>query len=151
MSVGALEIRRAGLADLDLLIPLFDVYRQFYRQPSEPERARQFLSDRIKRCESVVFLALTGDDALGFAQLYPSFSSGALARIWILNDVFVSQSARRRGIGTALLGACARYGREMGAARLVLSTEINNRVAQSVYERNGWEPDTTFRVYTLKL
>src|ERR1700744_4659151 len=100
------SVRRAGIEDLDLLVPLFDAYRQFYRQKSDPGLAREFLSDRFRHCEAVVFLALASDGkALGFTQLYPSFSSGAARRIFILNDLFVAHEARRGGVGRELLKA----------------------------------------------
>src|SRR5579872_290200 len=113
-----LLIRQATVLDLDLLVPLFDAYRQFYRQPSEPERARRFLRERFEHNQSVIFLALDGATAAGFTQLYPSFSSGAMARIFILNDLFVDPGARGSGVGSALLQAAAEYGRRVGALRL---------------------------------
>src|SRR5947209_4483653 len=115
------EIRRATEADLHQLVPLFDAYRQFYGQPSDLERARRFLRERLERDESVIFLALEGNAAIGFTQLYPSFSSGAMAPIFILNDLFVSEEARRGGAGSKLLRAAAEYGRSAGALRLALS------------------------------
>jgi GNAT superfamily N-acetyltransferase len=151
MPADPVEIRQATLADVDVLVPLFDAYRQFYRQPSDLERARRFLSERLEREQSVIFLAFAGGDAIGFTQLYPSFSSSAMARIFILNDLYVTPEARRRGVGTVLLEAAARYGRQTGALRLVLSTEITNTTAQSVYERAGWKRDTVFCVYQLAL
>jgi GNAT superfamily N-acetyltransferase len=151
MTTPGFEVRQATVGDLDLLVPLFDSYRQFYRQPSEPERARLFLLERLERNQSVIFLALEGEAAIGFTQLYPSFSSGAMGRIFILNDLFVAPEARGRGAGSALLHAAADYGRRAGALRLVLSTEITNTTAQSVYERQGWKRDTVFCVYQLAL
>ena len=97
--------------------------------------------------ESVIFLAFEDSTAIGFAQLYPLFSSAALARTFILNDLFVSPEARRGGTGTALLRASVDYGRSVGAYRLTLSTELSNTVAQSVYEKNGWVRDAWFCVY----
>lgn len=146
-----IEVRQAGLEDLDQLVPLFDGYRQFYRQPSDPEGARRFLQERIERQQSVIFLALDGQQAAGFTQLYPSFSSGAMRRIFILNDLFVAPAGRRRGVGTALLEAAAQYGRQAGATRLALSTELTNQTAQSVYEKAGWTRDTVFCSYQLPL
>ncbi len=146
-----LEVRQATVADLNLLVPLFEAYRQFYRQPSNPERARRFLLDRFEHNQSVIFLAFEDAAAIGFTQLYPSFSSSAMARIFILNDLFVAPEARRRGAGSALLQAAADYGRRVGAIRLVLSTEITNTTAQSAYERMGWKRDTVFCVYQLAL
>jgi len=146
-----MTVRQAALADLDLLVPLFDAYRQFYRQPSDLEQARTFLEARFERNESVIFLALQEQIAIGFTQLYPSFSSGAMARIFILNDLFVTPHARRQGAASALLNAAAQYGRRAGAIRLVLSTEITNTTAQALYERTGWVRDTVFCVYNLRL
>jgi GNAT superfamily N-acetyltransferase len=151
MDVYGVEIRQATVADLDTIVPLFDAYRRFYRQPSEPERARQFLLDRFGHNQSIIFLAFADATAIGFTQLYPSFSSSAMARIFILNDLFVIPEARRRGAGLALLYAAAEYGRRVGALRLVLSTEETNTTAQSLYEKVGWKRDTVFRVYQLTL
>ena len=146
-----LVIRQATVWDLDALVPLFDGYRQFYRQVSEPDRIREFLLDRFDHNQSVIFLAMRDKVAVGFAQLYPSFSSGALARILILNDLFVSPGARLTGTGTALLKAAADYGRLVGALRLTLSTEITNVPAQSLYEKLGWKRNTEFCTYQITL
>lgn len=145
------KTRQATAADLESIVPLFDAYRQFYRQPSDVEGARRFLRERLEHQQSTIFIALEGADAVGFAQLYPSFSSGALARIFILNDLFVAPPARRRGIGAALLAAAAEHGRQAGTLRLVLSTEITNTKAQRLYEKLGWKLDTEFLVYKLAL
>jgi GNAT superfamily N-acetyltransferase len=151
MATPAIEVREATVEDLNLLVPLFDAYRQFYRQPSEPERAGRFLQERFEYSQSVIFLSFEGTAAVGFTQLYPSFSSGAMARIFILNDLFVARGARCRGVGSALLRAAAEYARDAGAVRLVLSTELTNATAQSLYERLGWKRDTAFCVYQLGL
>ncbi|MCX6598159.1 MAG: GNAT family N-acetyltransferase [Acidobacteria bacterium] len=147
----ALHVRQATIEDLDLLVPLFDAYRQFYRQPGDPDGARRFLRDRFEHQQSVIFLAFDGGQAVGFTQLYPSFSSGSMARIFVLNDLFVAPQGRQRGVGSALLLAAAAYGRQAGAARLVLSTETGNTAAQSLYERLGWKRDTAFYAYQLGL
>src|SRR5260370_6424720 len=136
---------------LDLLVPLFDAYRQFYRQPSDSERARRFLLERFEHNESVIFLAFEDAAAIGFTQLYPSFSSSAMARIFILNDLFVAPEARRRGAGSLLLEAAAQYGRRAGALRLLLSTELTNTTPQSAYESMRWIRDTGCCVYQLAL
>ena len=151
MKTREVEVRQATKADLDLVVPLFDAYRQFYRHPGDVERARRFLLERFEHEQSVIFLAFDGAAAVGFTQLYPSFSSGAMARIFVLNDLFVAPEARRCGAGSALLQAAAQYGRRIGALRLVLSTEVTDTSAQSLYERTGWKRDTVFCVYQLAL
>src|SRR6185312_12170646 len=109
------------------LVPLFDLYRQFYRRPGDLALARRFLRERFEHNESIIFLAMRADgSALGFAQLFPSFSSASAARILILNDLFVLPEARRMAAGSRLLSAAADFGRAVGAARLTLSTEVTN-------------------------
>src|SRR5437773_952172 len=103
-------VRQATIFDLDLLTPLFDAYRQFYRKPSDLALARRFLLERFQHNQSVVFLAMRQDgSAVGFTQLFPSFSSASVARILILNDLFVRPEARRKRIGSVLLAAAARF------------------------------------------
>jgi GNAT superfamily N-acetyltransferase len=138
-----LIIRRAAEtdADVDLVAPLFDAYRQFYEQPSDLALAKDFIAARLWADDSVVFLALAGEDApdaLGFAQLYPSWSSVAARPIWILNDLFVAPAARGRGVGHALLERCRLHARETGAQRMALETLVGNRAAQRLYESLGW-------------
>jgi GNAT superfamily N-acetyltransferase len=121
---------------------------RFYSRSSDLPLARDFLSARIARDESVVLVA-RGDagDALGFVQLFPSFSSVRAAPIYILNDLFVSPSARRVGVGTLLLNAAVEVARASGAVRLKLSTAITNTPAQRLYECLGWKRDEDFYEY----
>jgi GNAT superfamily N-acetyltransferase len=151
MPITGVRVRQATVADLDLLVPLFDQYRQFYRQPSDPEGGRQFLLERFAHNQSVIFVACDGAAAIGFTQLYPSFSSVGMARIFVLNDLFVTPDVRGGGVGKALLDAAAEYGSRVGAVRLVLSTELTNSTAQRLYEKAGWKRDTAFCAYQLTL
>lgn len=145
-------VRRAALADLELIVPLFDAYRQFYEQAQDLALARTFLRERLERDQSVIFLALRSKGtAAGFTQLFPSFSSASAQRIFILNDLFVDPGARRNGVGQQLLEAAAEFGRGTGAVRLTLSTAHTNTIAQSLYEAQGWRRDEVFRSYYLPL
>jgi GNAT superfamily N-acetyltransferase len=146
-----ITVRQATIFDLEALVPLFDAYRQFYRQTGDLGLARQFLRDRFQHSESIIFVAERAESAVGFTQLFPSFSSTAAARIFVLNDLFVSPEARRMGVGTLLLGAAARFGRELGAVRLTLSTEVSNSTAQALYEGEGWVRRDEFCVYNLAI
>jgi ribosomal protein S18 acetylase RimI-like enzyme len=148
-----IQIRKASEADLSIVAGLFDEYRQFYGQVTDYPLAESFLRDRLARQDSVVFLGVdrqTGG-GLGFAQLYPSFSSIVAQRIWILNDLFVVRAARRMGVGRALLDAGRNHAIQAGAVQLVLSTAIMNREAQSLYESYGFKQDEQFLVYELDL
>ena len=145
-----LAITRAGPADLDALSVLFDGYRQFYGQPSDLPRARDWLRSRLRVGESVVLVAKRGGKTVGFAQLYPMFSSVRTARTWILNDLFVDSAARRGGVARALLDAAAAFARENGAAGISLETTRDNDAARALYRAAGWNEDAT-QWYSLPL
>ena len=139
--------RQAILEDLEALVPLFDAYRQFYKQASDLQAAKVFLQDKFNHGESVIFLAWQGPKAVGFTQLFPSFSSVSMARTFLLNDLFVLASHRRQGIASDLLNAAIAYGHAMGAVRISLTTDITNATAQATYEAQGWQRDQAFYTY----
>lgn len=142
------------LANLDYLADvamLFDHYRVFYKQLSNLHDAEQFLAERFHNQDSRIFLALDAGTGVGFAQLYPSFSSVSMRRVWILNDLFVLASHRRQGIAKQLLQVAADYARETEAIRLVLATQKTNIAAQSLYQSLGYQQDQTFNHFSLTL
>ncbi|QDA56718.1 GNAT family N-acetyltransferase [Thermomonas aquatica] len=136
-------ISRAGPADLDALAVLFDAYRQFYGQPSDVPRARDWLRSRLRVGESVVLLAKRDGAIAGFVQLYPMFSSVRTAKTWILNDLYVDAGARRGGVARSLLDAAAKFARDDGAAGISLETTQDNAVARALYRAAGWNEDAT--------
>ena len=148
--MSTISIRQAVLADLDTLSVLFDGYRQFYGRESNVAAAKNFLFDRFNRAESVVFIAFDGSTPIGFTQLYPSFSSVSIDRIYILNDLFVSEFGRRKGAGSKLLSAAIAFAKSTGAIRLGLSTAFDNTTAQALYAAGGWQRDADF-FYTYPL
>lgn len=148
-----MNIFPATIDSLEELVPLFDQYRQFYNQPPDPAGARAFLSDRLTKKDSVVYLALesSGNAALGFVQLYPSFSSVSMKPLWILNDLFVAESGRRRGVAEQLIRRVERHARETNASGLILETAAENLPAQRLYEKLGWTMERGFLTYKINV
>ena len=137
------QVRSAGIDDLPALAALFDGYRVFYGPPSDPLRAGAFLRERLERGDSHLLLAVDGQGgALGFAQLYPAFTSVGTAPIEILNDLFVEARARGHGVGRALLRRAA-MGSLTGMSeqtreifcRLVVDRESPTHVAEALNVR----------------
>jgi ribosomal protein S18 acetylase RimI-like enzyme len=145
------SIVRATPAHLDLVAPLFDAYRQFYGCSPNFALARSFLSERLERGESVVFVAVVEARAVGFTQLYPTFTSIGASRAWILNDLYVSPEARRKGIGRELMDAARAMAVETGATSLELATAKDNSVAQALYRSCGYKKDEKFDRFKLTL
>ncbi len=148
-----MDIRQAGSADLDLVAPLFDAYRQFYKLPSDLPLARRFLEERLRLGDSTIFVAEEGGAGLGFVQLYPVFSSTAAVpgRLWLLNDLYVAPAARGRGAGRALMERARALGLASDARGLFLQTARDNTLAQQLYESLGYRRDDHFLVYELDL
>lgn len=142
-----ITVRQAVLSDIEDLVPLFDCYRQFYGCPSEEPAAKDFLFARFNHGESVLFIAHKGRVPVGFTQLYPSFSSVSLARIYVLNDLFVHEQARRKGVASKLMSAAIEFARSSGAVRVSLSTAATNEAAQALYQLAGWKRDEQFFSY----
>lgn len=150
----SMEIIRADANHLDVLMPLFTGYRVFYERPADAAADRAFLKDRFRLNDSVIFLALSegaSGKAVGFVQLYSSFDSVDLSPIWILHDLFVAESERRRGTGRTLMNAAADYCRRTEAVRVDLATAVKNTSAQALYESLGYERDEQFHHYSLML
>jgi ribosomal protein S18 acetylase RimI-like enzyme len=145
-----ISTHRAGPADLDALAQLFDAYRQFYGQPGDVARAREWLRERLRFGESTVIVATLDGKAVGFTQLYPMYSSVRTARTWILNDLYVDAGARRKGVARTLLDAAAAFAREAGAAGISLETSRDNAAARALYRAAGWNEDAT-QWYSLSL
>jgi|ERR1700761_1878898 len=139
-------IRPADFADLPDLARLFNDYRLFYKQPSDPAGSQAFLADLLQKAVTRFFIARNNLDgaALGFVHLIPSFGTLAMRPIWYLEDLFVIPSARRQGVARALMLRAEQFARENGAERLTLSTAHDNHAAQSLYRSLGYVRDEYF-------
>ena len=145
--------RQATIKDLDQLVQLFDQYRIFYEQESDKEAVTEFIWNRFEHSESIFFLTIhreTGE-AAGFTQLYPSFSSVSMQRIWVLNDLFVDEKVRGNQVGGLLLDAAKEYAILTKAKRIELATAHTNVIAQGLYEKKGYEASAEFLNYSLTL
>jgi ribosomal protein S18 acetylase RimI-like enzyme len=148
----SLEVITASFDHLSKLAPLFDAYRVFYDQPSDVEAARAFLHERFTLGESIVFVAMLEDRAVGFTQLYPMFSSVSLRRMWILNDLYVEADVRGQRVGERLIERAVQLAKESGAKGIQLETAHTNTSGQKLYERLGFQrEDLEYRTYFLSV
>jgi ribosomal protein S18 acetylase RimI-like enzyme len=146
-----MKVFLANSVYLESLALLFNQYRIFYQQASDIEAAKYFLKERFQNNDSAVFAAIDNEEIVGFTQLYPSFSSVSMKRVWILNDLYVKESHRRNKVATLLIKTAQEYAKDSGAVRLILATHISNIGAQKLYESQGYIQDKEFYHYALKL
>lgn len=133
-------IRQAHIIDLPDLVPLFDGYRMFYRQASDYIGVKQFLSERFELKESIIYMAYIDENAVGFVQLYPIFSSVSMQRMLLLNDLYIEKNYRGQGIGSALIDKAKELCRKNNYKGLALQTETDNP-AQKLYEALAFKKD----------
>ncbi len=158
MRTPAVHIEQARRSDVEGIAPLFDAYRQFYGEASNVSAATEFVTARLVDGDSIVLLARGAEatdgeppHVVGFAQLYRSLSSVALAPIYLLNDLFVVPEWRRCGVARSLLDEAAKSARRASAARLEIATQHTNHHALRLYESHGFVRDTEFTHLSLRL
>ncbi|MEI7012916.1 GNAT family N-acetyltransferase [Leptospira licerasiae] len=142
-----INVRTASRSDLEELSELFDLYRKFYGFPSDLIAAKKFLEDRLLHKDSVLIIAEGGGGLLGFAQLYPVFSSLSLKRDYILNDLYIRETERRKGIAKKILKEVADHVTEHGGKGMGLETHPDNRHARHLYERFGFKLNEEYLHY----
>jgi ribosomal protein S18 acetylase RimI-like enzyme len=147
--MSTIHTRIATLADLDMIAPMFDAYRQFYEQSPDLAMAKNFIRERLQNNESVVLLAINdAQQTVGFCQLYPTFCSVEAKPIYSLYDLFVKPEERRSGAAKQLLQAAENLATQSGKARMDLTTAKSNTTAQAAYESLGWVRDEVFYAYS---
>lgn len=146
-----ISVRRARPADLSALVTLFEGYRAFYGLAPRKAAAARFLSVRLRKRDSLIWVATTAETLVGFTQVFPIFSSLRTKRAWLLNDLFVAHDFRSRGVGRALLKGVANAARQQGIAYVELATQHTNRKAQRLYAAEGYQRDREFQHWSLSI
>ncbi|MGB5262013.1 MAG: GNAT family N-acetyltransferase [Lutimonas sp.] len=134
-----MKFRKVEKDDLNFLAELFDSYRVFYKKNSDIEKAKIFLSQRLNKKDSEIFVAETLDNRLvGFVQLYPLFSSTRMKKLWLLNDLFVEPKFRNKGISIGLIEKAKQLVIETDACGMFLETEKSNFIGNKLYPKTNF-------------
>ncbi|MNE12486.1 Acetyltransferase (GNAT) family protein [compost metagenome] len=71
--------------------------------------------------------------------------------MWILNDIFVAEEARRQLVADHLIKTAKKMAKDTQAVRMRVSTSSNNEAAQKTYESIGFREDHQFKSYILPI
>ena len=143
-----LDIKRASLVDLQQLLPLFENYQKFYQIRQNSGKCFEFLTQRLNKKDSIIYLAYSDQTAVGFAQIFPQFSSMAMQVIWLLNDLYVNQENRQRGVATQLVKNIENQAACEKIFSIKLATAINNEKARKLYDSLGYTTIDQFKHYS---
>lgn len=123
-------------ADREVWLPLWQAYLRFYKQALPDEITELTFARFLDEAEPMgMLVAKDGDRMLGFAAWVMHRSTWAEAGYLYLEDLFVSDEARGKGVGRALIEAVADLAREKGAGRLYWFTDGPNVTAQALYDK----------------
>ncbi len=140
-------IRKAKIEDLIELSELFDQYRIFYHKDSDFSAAKSFLSERIQKQDSEIFVGENEGKLVGFVQLYPLFSSTRMKKYWLLNDLFVNVNYRGKGFSKALIEAAKELCKTSKSCGMLLETGKENVVGNQLYPSCGFEKYDSVNFY----
>ncbi len=138
------SISSATQDDVAAVAPLFDAYREFFSGHHDLEESERFLQRRFANRESVIFVARIGEEAVGFIQLYPLWSSWYCRRIWFLSDLFVKESSRKRGLGRRLVERAIDHARETDALSILVELPRREPHLAEFYANLGFARDDVF-------
>jgi GNAT superfamily N-acetyltransferase len=149
-------IRRATPADAAAVHELIRALAAYEREPDAVRATPASLAEQM-RSERPPFECLLAEEtggpagpaprAVGFALFFTSYSTWrGRPGIW-LEDLFVREEARGRGVGAALLRAVGRLAAERGCARLEFSVLDWNEPAIGFYRSLGAVPMDEWTVF----
>lgn len=144
-----MKIFKAEQWNIDVLLPLFETYRQTYGMDENPERTLAFLTNRMRFNESLFFIAVDeNEQALGFVQLFPRLSSLQLQRYWQITDIFVINTPEQTDIYAALISKAKDFVQFTQSNRLVAELEQNQ---YSMLKSEGFKLNPKERLFELSL
>ncbi|HWE25550.1 MAG TPA: GNAT family N-acetyltransferase [Myxococcales bacterium] len=137
-----MRIRPASIEDAALLAPLCEQLGY----PTTAEQIVARLRSILRSRTQAVFVAEAGGRIAGWIHVHESLTveSGPDAEI---GGLVVDETARRQGIGRALVAEARRWARESGYDSIVVRSNVVRREAHPFYEGLGFRRAKTAHVY----
>jgi len=146
MEPGAVEIAVVTSKDLPDLLPLMRAYCTFYEADPADDDLRAMATAFLDDAAGGTQLIARGPDrvALGHATVLWSWDTTLGRPLAVMEDLFVTETARGGGVGASLIHACRRLAAGRGVQWLAWETAPDNVTAQRLYDGLGAQHDTWF-------
>jgi GNAT superfamily N-acetyltransferase len=132
----SVQIRAVESTDFDIWLPLWKGYQQFYEVDIPEPVTLQTWARLLDPAEPMyAALAIAGEQALGMMHLIYHRSTWTTGNYCYLQDLFVADNARGRGVGRALIEHVFADARRNRAARVHWLTHESNNNAMQLYDR----------------
>ena len=144
-----IRIERATARDVPLILSLVKALAEYERLADEAVATEAGLRESLfgPQARAEVAIAYTGDEAVGFAVWFHSYSTFLGRAGLYLEDLFVVPQWRGRGIGRQLLAFVARVAVARGCGRMEWSVLNWNEPAIRFYRRMGARAMDEWTVY----
>jgi GNAT superfamily N-acetyltransferase len=135
----SITFRVATRADLDALLPLVQAYYEFDHLAFDERVARTALGNFIDdpTCGRVWFISVAGE-LVGYLILTLGYSIEYGGRDAFIDEVYIRESHRGRGIGQQALAFAEAQCQAFGVRALHLEVERSNSNAHALYRKVGF-------------
>lgn len=143
-------VRRARRTDSEGFIGLVLALAKFEKlDPPSPEGRMRLVDDVFRKKRINLLVAAEGKKLVGYALYFYSYSSFVARPTLYLEDLFVLDEYRKRGVGSALFRRCVEVAVTMKCGRMEWSVLTWNQKAIEFYERLGARRLSDWHVYRL--
>lgn len=145
------RIRLVTAEDAAVLDRLVHELARYENLEDDNHCTAEALADELASPEHALeaMIAEIGDEAVGMATFFQTYSTFAARRGIYLEDIYVREAWRQRGIGTQILRAVARLAVERDYGRVEWTTLLWNTPAIEFYESLGATPNDAWTTYRL--
>ena len=147
-----LTIRFAAPRDADTIVRLIRGLAQCEREPNAVEVTAPQIRAQMESADPPFECLLAEFDAepVAFALFFRNYSTWRGRPGLYLEDIFVREEFRGRGIGGALIRRLAQIALQRGCARIEWAVLNWNTPAQSFYREYGARPLDTWTIWRLE-
>lgn len=148
----ATVVRRFEAGDAAAFLGLVDAHADFegMARPTSEARARLVAHALAEPPLYRGYVALAGGKVVGYAMVFLAYSSFLARPTLFIEDIFVAEEVRGRGIGTVVFRALAAEAMALGCARMEWMVQHWNEGAIGFYLGQGARPLTDWRPYRVE-
>ena len=142
-----MEIRKATFNDFEKILSLNkDLFLfekkftdTFNEDWSYTNQGKEYFARKIANSNSIFFVAEIDENIVGYILGYiDSYPVRNINPIVMLDNLFISENYRRKGIGSKLFQEFLKVAKDNGAKRLQVKTYSKNKEAIEFYKKQGF-------------
>ena len=131
-------IRKAIRADSESFLKLVSAFAEFeHKKPPDKKARVRIIKDIFEKKLAQLLVATAGKKLIGYALYFYTYSSFTAHSTLYLEDLFVLERTRRKGLGQALFMKCVEEAIDQGCSKMEWAVLPWNRNAIDFYEKLG--------------